>query len=669
MKMNASMLMLFVVFNLQAESLENEEKQIERVTVLYKGESENHFVETVNLERVNFTLADDLNDTFKFVPSIQVGTGSRNGQKIFMRGIEDLHINIKVDGARLGSNTFHHQGRFQIDPFLLKSVTINNGISPASSGPGAIGGSVLFETVDPHDLIANGNTWGSSIRARGETSSDLYGLTASTYGLLTEHLGMLAYINYSDNANVRAGGGEEMISTDGSKENYLFKVSLIDYYDHNLRISINENNNIGGALRANFPWQSNVGTIRAEDNQKSYTKNYVVNHGYNFNNHIFRDVKSSIYQNTSGIKRDLLAGRTKWETRSTGGNITVNTVNNINQFEYEILFGVDYFKDENLAFELSKNLKEHSRNFGQFIQSRFDLNNVIFNFGARRDSYSALYANKYKFSGTDLSPNATAEWIVLDGDNFLKLSTGYENVKRGGRLNQAAWLQKYADELNFGDKGYLLPEVALKREYGLLYRKNMASLAGFIEFKLSHYNNDLENYLATTGEGINGITDKIYNVDGIVTNEGYEAILTFNNASSNISIAHIQNDLRDYNGQPMDTTGDSARLGASTGDKVIFDYLYMISDDISVGYTIIGVKRLKDTRMNRPRKPGYVTHDVQTEIKSFLDDDITLTLSLDNIFDKRYAQHTTVRIFDNVLGELASWESGRNLKIGLRWDF
>ncbi|SEI66524.1 hemoglobin/transferrin/lactoferrin receptor protein [Allopseudospirillum japonicum] len=193
-----------------------------------KGQVETDpFVKTLDTEYLSRSLAQDLQDSFKLDPAVQVGTGSRNGQKIFLRGIEDLHLNIQIDGARQGGNVFHHQARLQIDPFLMKQVRVFTGPAQADAGPGALGGSVVLETLDAQDLL-QGRALGARVSTHYESSSDLFGGITAAYGQLSDHLGILAYARKNSNNEVRAGGGDSMVSTDGQHDNYLLKASLLD---------------------------------------------------------------------------------------------------------------------------------------------------------------------------------------------------------------------------------------------------------------------------------------------------------------------------------------------------------------------------------------------------------------------------------------------------------
>ena len=95
-------------------------------------------------------------------------------------------------------------------------------------------------------------------------------------------------------------------------------------------------------------------------------------------------------------------------------------------------------------------------------------------------------------------------------------------------------------------------------------------------------------------------------------------------------------------------------------------------DNLSLGYTLTAVKRLKDVRTDttprRPEKPGYAVHNIRVSWKPTGRDDLTVNFGIDNLFDKQYAEHTSVRSLFNGQ-EVVSWENGRNVKLGVDWRF
>ncbi len=650
---------------------EVEDKPLVEATVEIKASAaQDTFAKDVDTQYLSRVLAQDLQDSFKLDPSIQIGTGSRNGQKIFLRGVEDLHLNIQIDGARQGANVFHHQGRVQIDPFLMKQVRVFTGPAQADAGPGALGGSVQFQTVDAQDLL-QGNTFGARIGTQYESASDLFGGVAAAYGQVNEHLGILAYTRTNSNNEVRAGDGASQLSTDGEHDNYLLKASLLDYAGHSLRISTSRSLDYGGALRANFPWQTNQGTIRGGDDQRISNESHTLNYQFTPAGQAMLDVGLDLYTGEVGLKRFLPSGSTEWITESRGLNLHNTSRFRMGNLVHALTYGVDYFRDEGTSRTKAATLTEHGRNTGLYVQDRIDLGTVRLSAGIRQDRYTAYYADQHKTSGDEWSPNISGEWDLLQGDNQLTLFAGYGQSIRGGRLNQAAWLDKYTPDFMLGNSGQLDPESATQYEWGVRWHTLGLLMDGdHAGFDLSFYKMRIEDYLITNGEGPGGTTDRIYNADGDVTSRGVDVRAHWGTENLLMNLAYSHNRFRGYDGLPGDTTGASARVGVSTGDRLVLDTLWQARPDLSLGYTLTAVERLTDVRPGRPEKPGYVVHDLQLQWQpQVAKGQLGLTLALENMFDKRYAEHSTVRVVDNSGTELASWEAGRNLRLGLDWRF
>ena len=130
--------------------------------------------------------ATDLKDVLADEPSIQFGGGNGLAQHITLRGMGADQIDYVIDGASTDATSiFHHQGRFMLDPALVKIVKIQKGTGSASSGIGATSGQIIAETVDATDLLRDGQNAGFRLRAGVGSNSGHYGGFA-VYGQLPD---------------------------------------------------------------------------------------------------------------------------------------------------------------------------------------------------------------------------------------------------------------------------------------------------------------------------------------------------------------------------------------------------------------------------------------------------------------------------------------------------
>ncbi|TIP52051.1 MAG: TonB-dependent receptor, partial [Mesorhizobium sp.] len=77
-------------------------------------------------------------------------------QKIYVNGVDENNLAVTVDGSRQNNKVFHHNGTYLLDPALLKAASVQAGVAPADAGPGALAGSLGFETKDAVDLLEPG---------------------------------------------------------------------------------------------------------------------------------------------------------------------------------------------------------------------------------------------------------------------------------------------------------------------------------------------------------------------------------------------------------------------------------------------------------------------------------------------------------------------------------
>ena len=81
-------------------------------------------------------------------PAIDFGGGNGSSQFLTLRGMGQNSVDIKVDNAYSDSQMLYHQGRFIIDPALVKIVSVQKGAGSASAGIGATNGAIITKTVD-----------------------------------------------------------------------------------------------------------------------------------------------------------------------------------------------------------------------------------------------------------------------------------------------------------------------------------------------------------------------------------------------------------------------------------------------------------------------------------------------------------------------------------------
>jgi hemoglobin/transferrin/lactoferrin receptor protein len=138
--------------------------------------------DNINLGDIESINPNDLQVLFRGTPSIQEGNSLPISQKVYVNGIEETNLAVTVDGARQNNKLFHHAGTNLIDPELLKAVRVGSGVGPADTVPGALGGSLAYETKDLSDLLVEGDNFAGAIGLEYNFNGHVFDRNLSLYG-------------------------------------------------------------------------------------------------------------------------------------------------------------------------------------------------------------------------------------------------------------------------------------------------------------------------------------------------------------------------------------------------------------------------------------------------------------------------------------------------------
>lgn len=151
-------------------------------------------------------------------------------------------VDIKVDNASSDSQMLYHQGRFIIDPALVKIVSVQKGAGSASAGIGATNGAIITKTVDAQDLLKGlDKNWGVRLNS-GYASNDGVSYGASVFGKAGNFDGLFSY-SRNDEKDYEPGkgythsnGGKTVPFSALDKRSYLAKIGA-NFGDHRLVLS------------------------------------------------------------------------------------------------------------------------------------------------------------------------------------------------------------------------------------------------------------------------------------------------------------------------------------------------------------------------------------------------------------------------------------------------
>lgn len=163
------------------------------------------------IQRLQPSTPDDI---LRFVPGVEFSQGPRRtAEEPSIRGFSGADVLILFDGARqnFGSG---HDGRFFIDPSLLKEVEVLRGTASSLYGSGGTGGVIEFRTVDAGDLLADDETLGATVSAGYQTVNRERAGTFTGYGKPVEGLDLVGSVTKRDSGSIELGDGSELDDSD-----------------------------------------------------------------------------------------------------------------------------------------------------------------------------------------------------------------------------------------------------------------------------------------------------------------------------------------------------------------------------------------------------------------------------------------------------------------------
>ncbi|MDO4907231.1 TonB-dependent receptor [Neisseria sp.] len=137
----------------------------------------------INQQKKDESVETDLRGLFKDEPAISIGGGNGTSQYMYIRGMGQNSVDVKVDNGYSDSQIHYHQGRHMLDPALVKIVSVQKGAGSASAGIGQTNGAVVAKTLDAADLLKNSSNpnFGARVNA-GYNSNNGHNYGAAVFG-------------------------------------------------------------------------------------------------------------------------------------------------------------------------------------------------------------------------------------------------------------------------------------------------------------------------------------------------------------------------------------------------------------------------------------------------------------------------------------------------------
>jgi hemoglobin/transferrin/lactoferrin receptor protein len=161
-----------------------------------------------------------LADIFDAVPGAAIGGGPRrSGMTPDVRGLSGEGVLILFDGARQ-SFLSGHDGRFFVDPDLVRAVEVVRGPTSALYGSGALGGVIAVRTITAADVLEEGETASVRVGSGYQSVNDEWRVGATgVWRSDDERLDVIGNFTLRNSGDIELGSGltlpadDEIMST------------------------------------------------------------------------------------------------------------------------------------------------------------------------------------------------------------------------------------------------------------------------------------------------------------------------------------------------------------------------------------------------------------------------------------------------------------------------
>ncbi|MDO9418128.1 TonB-dependent receptor [Pararhizobium sp.] len=606
-----------------------------------------------DLERKN---PQNIADVFRGEAGIQVGSSLPMSQKVYVHGVEETNLAVTIDGSRQNNKVFHHNATTLIDPGLLKAVSVDAGVATADAGPGALAGSIVYETKDVGDLL-EGDGIGGFVTSSYNTNSKTFTNGVSVYGK-QDGLEALGYLNFGRGDEFKAGNGQIV---GGTSTDILSGLGKVAYeFDSGDRFELSHEQLHDAAPR---PFRANAGYVFVarrpwEPRIRDYTM----------------DRMNTVFTYTDATPEGwwdptlvLAHSRTRVATPFYVAPVLPSTVPAIdyeaigvteslngkfeNKFSFDIgniIAGLDFYSDRTALEASTDSSKERNRNIGAYVQARLEpWERTRLSFGLRGDRQSFIGTGGQKFNNSGLSSNISGEYDLIE--NFLTAKAGYSHVWAGIPL---------AETFNMNPKwtyaGGAEPTSADNRTVGLLAKYEGFSVEGTL-FQTDIYSARVAKF----GPALALSASR-------VETEGYEIGVGYDWIDGFFKVKYANIDVK-IDGKPADSDVGTY-LATPAGELVTLTAGHTFTDwGLTVGGDVEFA--LDYDKVSTGSKPfeGYQVANIFLEYKPVTHQNLTFRAEVNNIFDKTYSDRASYgQEFGNVT---PLYESGRSFMLTAKATF
>ncbi|QIW16305.1 TonB-dependent siderophore receptor [Pasteurellaceae bacterium RH1A] len=618
----------------------------------------------VTMQKKDESVETDLRGLLKDEPAIGIGGGNGTSQYLYLRGMGQNSVDVKVDNAYSDSQIHYHQGRHMLDPALVKVVAVQKGAGSASAGIGQTNGAIIAKTVEAKDLLKNSSHKNFGFKVNGGyNSNDGYNYGLSTFGQ-NDTFDFVAAVNGVNEDDYKGGKGYKN-GKDGSsrvpysaldKLSYLFKVGA-NVGNHRFVLShLKEQFKGDRTVREEFSVDNSPGSRLTDARQApSERKMTVTNTNLEWTGKdlgFAKEATANVYQLIHGrwsaddSGNGYAGGRanngaTKTKVETVGANINFDSELHENLL---LKYGVNYREQEvkpaNILRAGVKN--QEKRDVGVYAEAITSVKDVTLTAGVRYDHFQFKAMDGKKVSDGAVNPSVGLIYEPVQG---LSLSASHNYATRSPRMHDALMAHGARGVVSIADG--TKAEKARNTEIGFNYDNGVWGVEG------SYFWQNIKDALGTStgrnnhlcsGTNLQCASD-IINA-GKIKNHGYElaTFLNYNNFFTRLGVAYSK---PRFYGDKLSSNPEYAAAIGRTWTGTLGYRFAQPNVEIAVHHRQVEGVDAKDNfflsnstvRAATSGKSGYGVTDITANWKPFGTDKMNVNFAINNIGNKHYVSH------------------------------
>ena len=659
---------------------ENEAKEsVTLDTVTVKGDRQGSKIKTniVTLQQKDENTATDLRGLLKDEPAIDFGGGNGSSQFLTLRGMGQNSVDIKVDNAYSDSQMLYHQGRFIIDPALVKIVSVQKGAGSASAGIGATNGAIITKTVDAEDLLKGlDKNWGVRLNS-GYASNDGVSYGASVFGKAGNFDGLFSY-SRNDEKDYKPGkgytnsnGGKTVPFSALDKRSYLAKIGA-NFGDHRLVLShMNDQHRGIRTVREEFTATDNPRltlarqapayreTSLSNTNLEWTARNLGFVEKLDANAYLMKNERYSADDSKNGYAGNL-PGPSTTVIETKGANFNLDSRIGENTL---IKYGINYRHQEikpPVFFNPALSNPKKS-DAGIYAEAIHDIGDFTLTGGLRYDHFDIKTHDGKSVSDGTVNPSFGVIWQPHEHWN---LSASHNYASRSPRLYDAMRQHGRGNSITSIADG-TKAERARNTEIGFNYNNgNFAANGSYFWQKIKDAVAGPQQRHDAAGNPIAGVRE-IVNA-GYIKNHGYELGASYRTGGLLAKVGVSHSKPRIYDTHPENLLSANPEFAVQTGRTWTTSLSYRFQNpNLEIGWRGRYLQKASGSVLVRDKgevkRKGYGVNDIFANWKPLGKDTLNVNFAVNNVFNKFYYPHSQ-------RGETLPG-IGRDIRLGVNYRF